>query len=34
MSDLEMLVNNDMYELGFDPTDQNDIMTYWEMMLG
>lgn len=32
-SDLEMLVEYDMYESGYDPSNQNDIKEYWEMML-
>lgn len=33
MSDLELLVTFDMYELGLDPKNENDIKLYWEMML-
>ena len=32
-SDLELLVINDMYELGYDPTNQEDINKYWEERL-
>jgi hypothetical protein len=32
-SDLEMLVEYDMYENGFDPSNPEDIREYWEMML-
>lgn len=33
MSDLEQLVTFDMYELGLDPKNPEDIKKYWEMML-
>jgi hypothetical protein len=33
MSDLEMLVITDMYELGYDPKNPEDIKLYWEAML-
>jgi hypothetical protein len=32
-SDLELLVINDMYELGFNPNDPADVNKYWEMLL-
>ena len=32
-SDLEMLVEYDMYELGYDPSVLADIEDYWEMVL-
>jgi hypothetical protein len=34
MSELEMLVTYDMYILGFDPINPEDIKKYWEIMLG
>lgn len=33
MSELEQLVSFDMYELGFDPNNPEDIKKYWELML-
>jgi hypothetical protein len=33
MSDLELLVMNDMYELGFDPSNVSEVNKYWEMFL-
>lgn len=33
MSDLEWLVTYDMYERGFDPSFEEDIKEYWELML-
>jgi len=32
-SDLELLVINDMWDLGFDPTNIADVKYYWEIML-
>jgi hypothetical protein len=32
-SDLELLVMYDMYELGLDPTNPEDIKLYWKVML-
>jgi hypothetical protein len=32
-SDLELLVMNDMYELGYDPSLVADVNLYWETML-
>lgn len=32
-SELELMVEYDMYELGFDPSNWEDIKAYWEMML-
>ena len=32
-SNLELLVEYDMYELGFDPANYNDVKLYWEIML-
>jgi hypothetical protein len=32
-SDLEMLVEHDMYEHGYDPASIEDIEEYWEDML-
>jgi hypothetical protein len=32
-SDLELLVEYDMYELGYDPTKKQDIKDYWEHLL-
>ena len=32
-SDLELLVEYDMYELGFDPSNYEDVKRYWELML-
>jgi hypothetical protein len=32
-SDLEFLVEYDMYELGYDPSNKDHIKQYWEMML-
>lgn len=32
-SELEMLVEYDMYELGFDPVNSEHIKHYWEIML-
>ena len=32
-SDLEFLVEYDMYESGYDPSNLDDIKLYWEMML-
>ena len=32
-SDLEMLVMDDMYSLGYNPSNKEDIKLYWEMML-
>lgn len=32
-SDLELLVDYDMYELGFDPSSREDVKEYWEIML-
>jgi hypothetical protein len=34
MSELEMLVEYDMYILGFDSTNPEDVKKYWEIMLG
>lgn len=33
LSDLELLVESDMYELGFDPSNITDIKEYWEHLL-
>lgn len=33
LSDLEILVNEDMITLGYDPTDKRDIKLYWERLL-
>jgi len=33
-SDLEMLVNADMYEKGYDPALLDDIEEYWEVVYG
>lgn len=33
MSDLELLVEYDMYELGFDPKNPEEVKQYWELML-
>lgn len=33
MSELELLVMTDMYDLGFDPKNPEDIKLYWEMLL-
>jgi len=33
LSDLEMLVINDMYENGYDPNNQEDVIAYWESRL-
>lgn len=33
-SDLEILVERDMLDLGYNPWNQEDIKFYWEMMLG
>lgn len=33
MSDLELLVINDMYDKGFNPNSEKDIKLYWELML-
>ena len=32
-SNLELLVEYDMYTLGFDPTNKEDIKRYWEEIL-
>lgn len=32
-SDLEMLVMDDMYWLGYDPSNKEDVDEYWEIML-
>ena len=32
-SDLELLVEFDMYESGYNPADQHDIKQYWEKLL-
>lgn len=32
-SDLEMLVMDDIYSLGLDPANEDDINYYWGMML-
>jgi hypothetical protein len=32
-SDLELLVEFEMYELGLNPTDPEDIKLYWKVML-
>jgi hypothetical protein len=32
-SDLELLIMNEMYELGLNPTDVDDIKLYWKVML-
>lgn len=32
-SDLELLIEYDMYELGYDPANKTDVKHYWEMML-
>lgn len=32
-SELELLVEYDMYELGYDPTNPQDIKLYWEERL-
>lgn len=31
-SDLEMLVIDDMYSLGYNPANPEDVDKYWEMM--
>jgi len=33
-SDLELLVEYDMFILGFDSSNSEDIKKYWEIMLG
>ena len=33
LSDLELLVIHDMYELGYDPANKEDINKYWEERL-
>lgn len=33
MSELEDLVSTDMYENGYDPSNQDDIKMYWEERL-
>ena len=33
MSELELLVINDMYELGYDYNNPEDVKLYWEMLL-
>jgi len=32
-SDLELLVENDMYEQGYDPMSKDDIEEYWKDLL-
>lgn len=32
-SDLELLVEFDMYEQGYDPASQNDVEEYWKDLL-
>ena len=32
-SDLELMVQADMFEQGFDPANHEDIKYYWEMVL-
>lgn len=32
-SDLELLVEYDMYELGYDPNNKEDIVKYWKEKL-
>lgn len=32
-SDLELLVDYDMFDLGFDPSNPTDVKKYWEIML-
>lgn len=34
MSDLQLLIEYDMYVNGYDPTDPDDIKAYWEERLG
>ena len=33
LSELELLVIHDMYELGYDPANKEDINKYWEERL-